>query len=168
MEYNFNIIKGNILDYIGKVDAVCVTTNGVIKANGELVMGADDAKAFYDKYNGLFNIATILAQKLYRKDKLPYMHVVDKKDNICYRCVSAEQNNGTNIISFPVKSHFQDKSDLELIEQSAKRLLWIANHYKLNSIVLSSPGTGYGQLLEDDVYDTLNKYFDKRFYIIKK
>ena len=33
--YNFDIIKGDIFDYIGNVDAVCITTNGTIKKNGE-------------------------------------------------------------------------------------------------------------------------------------
>ena len=65
MKYNFNLIKGNIFDYIGKVDAICITTNGTIKSNGELVMGAGVAKEFYDKYNKKFHIAQILAQKIY-------------------------------------------------------------------------------------------------------
>ena len=51
MKYNFNILTGNIFDYVGLVDAICITTNGTIKSNGELVMGAGVAKAFYDKYN---------------------------------------------------------------------------------------------------------------------
>lgn len=167
-KYKFNLINGDIFDYIGKVDAICITTNGAIKANGELVMGAGVAKAFYDRYNNSYHIARILAQKLYRGPKLPHLYVIDSKDNICYKCVDADDNCGTHVISFPTKNHFQDKSDINLIIQSAKRMIWIANHYKLNSIIIPSPGTGCGKLSKEEVYEELNSIFDNRFYIITK
>ena len=167
-KYNFNLMQGDIFNYIGKVDAICVTTNGTIKSNGELVMGAGVAKEFYDRYNDNFYISKILAQKLYRGPKLPQLHVVESKDNICYKCIDADNNAGTYVISFPTKNHFQDKGDIELIKQSAKRILWIANHYNLNSIIISSPGTGCGKLSKEEVYNELNKILDKRFYIITK
>ena len=168
MKYNFNLIKGNIFDYIGKVDAICVTTNGTIKSNGELVMGAGVAKEFYDKYNKKFHIAQILAQKIYRGVKMPHLHVVDIKHNLCYKCVEAKDNEGTYVISFPTKNHFQDKGDIELIKQSATRIVWIANHYKLDKIIIPSPGTGCGKLSKEEVYGELNKILDNRFYIITK
>ena len=168
MEYNFNLIKGNVFDYIGKVNAICITTNGAIKSNGELVMGAGVAKEFYDKYNATFQIAQVLAQKIYRGPKMPHLHVVDTKDNLCYKCIDASNNEGTHIISFPTKNHFQDKGDIELIKQSAKRMVWIANNYKLNKIIIPSPGTGCGKLSKEEVYNELNKILDKRFYIITK
>lgn len=167
MEYNFNLIKGNIFDYIGKVDAICVTTNGTIKSNGELVMGAGIAKEFYDKYKAN-QIAYILAQKIYRGPKMPNLHVVDSSKNLCYKCVEAKDNLGTYVVSFPTKNHFQDKGDLNLIKQSAKRMVWIANNYNLNKIIIPSPGTGCGKLTKEEVYKELNKILDKRFYIINK
>lgn len=166
--YNFNVIKGDIFNYIGQVDAICITTNGAIKSNGELVMGAGVAKEFYDRYNEQFFISRILAQKLYRGPQLPHLHVVDKKDNICYKCVDAEDNQGTYILSFPTKNHFQDKGDLELIKQSARRMVWIANNYKLKSVIIPSPGTGCGKLSKEEVYKELSNILDKRFYIITK
>lgn len=168
MNYNFNLIKGNIFDYVGKVDAICITTNGAIKSNGELVMGAGVAKEFYDKYNSKYQIARILAQKIYRGPKLPNLHIVDSSQNICYRCIEDKDNFGTNVISFPTKNHFQDKGDIELIKQSAKRMVWIADHYGLNKIIIPSPGTGCGQLSKEEVYNELNKILDNRFYIISK
>ena len=168
MKYNFNILTGNIFDYVGLVDAICITTNGTIKSNGELVMGAGVAKAFYDKYNKKYQIARTLAQKLYDGPPLHKLFAVSSKDNICYNCLDAKYNNGTHIISFPTKNHFQDKGDLNLIIQSAKRLVWIADNYGLKKIIIPSPGTGCGQLSRDLVYKELNKILDDRFYIISK
>lgn len=37
--------RGNILDLFGKVDCICVTTNGFVKKNGEAVMGRGIALA---------------------------------------------------------------------------------------------------------------------------
>ena len=54
-------IKGDIFDYIGIADAICVTTNGIVKKNGELVMGAGIAKAMADKYPDL---AKVLGKKV--------------------------------------------------------------------------------------------------------
>lgn len=36
--------KGNMLDYLGRVSALVVTTNGFVKSNGECVMGRGIAK----------------------------------------------------------------------------------------------------------------------------
>ena len=66
------------------------------------------------------------------------------------------------------RNHFQDKGDLNLIIQSAKRLVWIADNYGLKKIIIPSPGTGCGQLSKDLVYKELNKILDERFYIISK
>lgn len=168
MNYEFNIIEGNIFNYIGKVDCICITTNGTIKTNGELVMGAGVAKQFYDKYNSTHNIAKKLATLLYGGEpNLKKLHVVPAQQNLCYRAIPAEQNNGTNVVSFPTKNHFMDKGDLELIKRSARRMVAFANEYNLNSILIPSPGTGCGQLNEKDVYAELNKILDKRFSIIK-
>lgn len=168
MNYNFNIIEGNIFNYIGKVDCICITTNGTIKTNGELVMGAGVAKQFYDRYNSTYHIAKRLANLLYGGEpNLKRLHVVPTEQNLCYRAIPAELNNGTNVVSFPTKNHFMDKGDLELIKRSARRMVAFANEYNLNSIIIPSPGTGCGQLNEKDVYSELNKILDKRFSIIK-
>ena len=164
--YKFKLEYGNIFDYVGKADCICVTTNGTIKRNGELVMGAGVAKQFYDKYKN-HNIARVLANKLYKGSPLNTMHVVNTKDNICYKAVDAKDNQGTYVLSFPTKNHFMDKGDLELIKRSAKRAVLFAEMYNLKSIIIPSPGTGCGQLKEEDVYEALNEILDDRFTIIK-
>ena len=168
MDYNFNIAYGDIFDYVGKADCICVTTNGTIKSNGELVMGAGVAKEFYDRYNTSHRIANRLAELLYGGNpNLRKMHVVAPEYNVCYRAIAAEQNEGTHVVSFPTKNYFMDKGDLELIKRSARRMVDFANQYDLQNIIIPSPGTGCGQLNESDVYNELNKILDKRFTIIK-
>lgn len=166
--YNFNIAYGDIFDYVGKADCICVTTNGTIKSNGELVMGAGVAKQFYDRYNTTHGIAKKLATLLFGRDaNLKKLHVIRPEYNLCYRAIKAEDNFGTNVVSFPTKNHFQDKGDLELIKRSARRMVEFADVHDLKSIIIPSPGTGCGQLNEEDVYKELNKILDKRFTIIK-
>ena len=164
--YKFKVEYGDIFDYVGKADCICVTTNGTIKSNGELVMGAGIAKQFYDRYQK-FDIARVLANKLYKGTPLKTMHVVNPADNICYKAIDAKDNNGTYVLSFPTKHHFMDKGDLDLIIKSAKRAMVFADMYNLKSIILPSPGTGCGKLNEDDVYKELDKILDERFTIIK-
>lgn len=168
MNYNFRIIYGDIFDYVGIADCICITTNGTIKSNGELVMGAGVAKQFYDKYNSKFQIAKKLAKLLFGAEPtLKKMFVVNSSYNVCYRAIAAEDNQGTNVVSFPTKNHFQDKGDLELIKRSAKRMVEFADAYGLKNIIIPSPGTGCGQLKEEDVYAALNEILDNRFSIIK-
>ena len=144
-----NIIKGNIIDFIGKTDIVCVTTNGIVKSNGELVMGGGCAKTFKELYP---QIPQILGTKV-RKD-----------GNLCYTC---GQSNNTYIVSFPTKHHFKENSDLSLIKKSAHRLVKIADFYNAKSIHIPSPGTGLGNLNRAEVYKELSSILDDRFYIVE-
>ena len=43
-------LTGNILDYIGRPDAICITTNGFVTSRGNGVMGMGIAKSMADKY----------------------------------------------------------------------------------------------------------------------
>lgn len=143
------IQNGNILDFIGIADIVCVTTNGIVKNNGELVMGGGCAKSFKDR---IPNLPTILGEK------------VKLKGNICLVAGSIEN---TYIVSFPTKHHYKDNSDLDLIIQSAKRIVQIADYYKAQKIYIPSPGTGLGNLPKEVVYKALESILDDRFVLIE-
>lgn len=148
MKYNFNEIKGDIFDYIGDADVICVTTNGIVKTNGELVMGAGVAKAFANRYK---DMPKILGKK------------VKEHGNIVFQ---GGEDNSTLLLSFPTKNNFKDKADIKLIIKSAERLRRFADKRDWQKIIIPSPGTGLGGLNKNIVYDTLNKIFDNRFYII--
>ena len=147
----FNIVKGDIFDYIGVADCICVTTNGVVKRNGELVMGAGVAKAFADKFT---NISFVLGYK------------VKKYGNHVFQ--AGYYHNKTAVLSFPTKHHYSAKADLDLIIQSANRLVKWANQNNAKSIIIPSPGTGLGGLDKTVVYDALSNILDERFTIITK
>lgn len=159
--YNFKILNGVDITsdkflLSNKPSAICVTTNGVVKANGELVMGAGVAKAFNDKFNG---IALLLGQK------------VSKFGNHVYHaCKYIPKNSDleVSLLSFPTKHDWRDKADINLIKQSALRLVKWANQTGATKIYIPSPGTGFGGLDKSIVYNVLNDILDERFTIVTK
>lgn len=143
------IQKGNIIDFIGNSDIVCVTTNGIVKSDSTLVMGAGCAKVFKDLFPLL---PKILGEQVKAKGNRPLVGGKVK---------------GTYIISFPTKHHYKENSDLELIKNSAYMLVRIADYYKANSVYIPSPGTGLGNLSKDLVYKELENILDDRFTIVE-
>lgn len=148
------IIQRDLFNFIGEADCICVTTNGIVKNNGELVMGAGIAKAISKKYP---NIAKILGGKVKATGK-----------NIVFKGVEAKDNKGTYILSFPTKNDYRDKSSLELIRTSAIRLKYLADVHELKNIVLPCPGIGCGGLDMKEVVELLGTIFDERFTIVYK
>ena len=143
------IEKGNILDYIGKCDIVCVTTNGIVKSNGELIMGAGCALSFKRAFPSL---PKILGEKVKAKGNRPLVGGKVKD---------------TYIVSFPTKNHYKENSNIELTKNSAYLLIKIADYYNATSIFIPSPGTGLGNLSTDVVYGELEKILDDRFTILE-
>jgi len=137
-------IIGNIWET--DCDIICVTTNGVVKSNGELVMGKGVALQAKQRY-------PILAKRLGNMVSLyenkPYLIVYD---NIKY-----------DIISLPTKYHWRDKSDIELIKNS---LIIIKNMISEDhTIALSRPGCGNGGLKWEDVKKVIEPILDDRFTV---
>lgn len=168
-------ITGNLFDYINKVDILCITTNGFVKANGECVMGKGCAKEATRRWPG---IAKILGSKL------------QGGANIVHGLIQEEN---TIIASFPVKPvysvckedhsnvvrHMRNKfkpgnkvpgwacvADPAIIQGSAIYLAEIVNTYGFNNILLPRPGCGAGELNWPDIRLLLNKYLDDRFACI--
>lgn len=151
-------IRGNIFDQ-KDANAICVTTNGVIKQNGELVMGAGIALQFAnrcknDKGSLAKNLGTLVTKN--------GNHVTD-----CIWILSSNLTQGTQVVSFPTKEHWRDSSPLWLIERSAKELVELADKRGWMKIVLPRPGCAHGgRDWETEVKPILEKYLDDRFYII--
>lgn len=148
------IIQKDLFSFIGKADCICVTTNGIVKNNNELVMGAGIAKAISEKYP---NIAKTLGSKIKATGK-----------NIVFKGVEAKDNQGTYVLSFPTKEDYRDKSSLELIRRSAIRLKYLADVHGLKDIVIPCPGIGCGGLDMEEVVELLGTIFDERFTIVYK
>ena len=131
--------------------ALCVTTNGVVKANGRAVMGAGMAKAFAELYPQL---PIILGQKLVHSgNQVHYLLTV---------------SNTTHILSFPTKHHWRDSSDLSLILNSAKTLAEIADLKLYCTFVVTRPGCGLGGLSWLVVRDAISPILPNNCWVINK
>jgi hypothetical protein len=139
-----NILSPTILS---QADAICFTSNGVIKANRELVMGAGVAKAFADRWPWLPRTAgTAVSQGGNR------VHIFENKPTI---------------LSFPTKNHWRNPSDIELIKTSAMQLMGYVEINKWERVYLPYPGIGKGGLSRHFVQSQLEPLMDDRITLLR-
>jgi len=157
-----------------QADAICITTNGFVKKNGENVMGKGCAKAASLIFPEL---PKILGDKI-----LMYGNNVHE----------LIKNNNTTILSFPVKPqykimespndvvrHMRNKfkigdsvpgwacvADIEIISNSAHQLLNLTNERGWGKVVLPRPGCGAGELEWESVKVVLDDILDDRFVLM--
>lgn len=116
-------------------DAICFTSNGVVKKDGRLVMGSGNAKVFRDTFKDIDEF---------------FGFCVRKNGNHLYWAerFSFNEEQHSTIFSFPTKNHYKDPSDLSLIVQSANELMtnldFVNDHF--NTVYLCAPGVGLGGL----------------------
>ena len=147
---------GNILLRIGKIPAICITTNGFVTTKGKCVMGRGIAKQISDLYP---EIPQLLGK------------LIKENGNIVQVITNIK---GTDIISFPVKPIISSdhsklvnhmigkitsnnipgwavKADIDIIESSSKQLDSLINIKKYKYVCLPKPGCGAGELSWDEV-----------------
>lgn len=135
-------------------DAVCVMTNGMVKASGVAVMGAGIAKQASMRFDGL---AQDLGMLLSKYGNQAY-DMGSYKDNIsgCWM----------RVVTFPTKRHWRENSDLALIEASAEQLVDICDQGGITRCYLPCPGCENGGLdWESQVQPLLDAVLDDRFII---
>ncbi len=148
----------NIWEYLGKADAICVTTNGYVTRKGKAVMG-----------RGIARQATILFEGIEYK-----LGGLIRKNGNCVQVVL--EHNGTKILSFPVKPEkirydrnkvvkhaqnkykeedivpgFHAKANLGIIKRSCLELKEMIENNEWNKVYLPIPGSGAGELQKEDV-----------------
>ena len=147
-----DMFKDSMLEF---VDAICITTNGTLNNKGRCVMGRGTALVAKEKWEGIDkrlgdfitangNIVQILWY-------VPSLH--------------------TTIVAFPVKHHWKEKADLELIETSCKQLKDLIDQEGWGKVILPRPGCNNGKRDWDtEVKPILKKYFanDQRLIVIRK
>ncbi|MDC6267319.1 macro domain-containing protein [Lysinibacillus fusiformis] len=135
-------IKGNVFELFetGEYDAICITTNGIIKKDGTAVMGAGVALEAKKRFKG---IEVRLAKRL-----------KEDGNRLCQLGIS---ENGA-IISFPTKHHFKDKSDINLIKDSSKQLMELIEEKGYSKVLITPMGCGNGGLQWDYVKKQHRKY----------
>lgn len=164
-------MRGNMFEI--DCDALCVTTNGFVKANGECVMGRGIAKQI-KQY--IPTIAKDLGKLI--KAKGNNVHLIYPKSDV------------PAVLSFPVKpvskiceshndyvSHMNFnigdtiagwacKADIEIIEKSAYQLAELANQNDWKTIILPRAGCGAGELEWVNVKPILDNILDDRFIAV--
>lgn len=146
---------GNLWDI--KADAKCITTNGFVKKNGEAVMGAGIAKQ--------------AAKRLPQLPRALGNAISAYGNHVAYLALEwVRPENGkpyeVDYISFPVKHHWKQPADLELIKRSAVELRALADTWKWDSIILPRPGCGNGKRTWAEVKPMIEVYLDERFMVV--
>lgn len=147
---------GNIFELPQNGEAVCITTNGIVKQNGNAVMGAGIALEANQKYN----LAPILGK------------YISKYGNRAFRLgqykrIINGQLSTFIIFSFPTKHHYKDNSDITLICRSAEQLMEMCTKFGITKCYLTPPGCGCGNLnWENTVKPWLSQILDDRFIVV--
>lgn len=122
-----------------------VTTNGVVKSDGDLVMGKGVALQAVERFPWL-------ALKLGF-----WTNRYGSRVFICRQ---------EHLIAFPTKDDWRKPSRIEIIENSLRQLVELADKYKLKNIILPPPGCGNGCLNFHFVRPLLKTYLDDRFTVV--
>jgi hypothetical protein len=135
----------------GKYQVIGCTTNGEVKTNGRLVMGAGIALEFADRYPWL---PEMLGMRMTQKGTSTSLI----KEVVPY------------ILTFQTKHHWKQPSRYKYIVDSAIRtkMLLEEEDSKDWKILLPRPGCGLGGLSWEDVKLILSRHFDNRFHIISR
>jgi hypothetical protein len=141
-------LNGNLWYFHGQNYWIVIPTNGTVKRDGSCVMGRG------------------LAKDLKRRDP-----------NFPYVLGSMLQDHGNHvfafptpkIFTFPVKHHWKEKADLDLIQSSAVELLCLVDKHNLDGpFYLPRVGCGNGKRDWDtDVKPILKNILDNRFVVVR-
>jgi hypothetical protein len=151
------IIKGDLFLPNKAVSAIIITTNNIIKKNGEAVMGAGVALECKKRWP---DIPFILAKQ-----------IITHKDKQVSHLKTVELNNtAIDIISFQTKTDWKLPSTMGLIVKSAHQLVEIADRMEwgTESVWLPPVGCGNGGLKWDSVRRALEPILDDRFTFVFK
>lgn len=146
----------NIFDLPQNGEAMCVTTNGVVKADGHAVMGAGIAKQADMCFHLSARLGTYLKQYGNRAFNLGQ-----------YSRETLQNPAIFTVFSFPTKHHWKEDSDITLICKSAEQLVEMCNKFGITKCYLTPPGCGCGNLnYELCVKPWLSEILDDRFVVV--
>ena len=146
-----HIVQDNIWNWVGRCDALCITTNGIVKSNGELVMGAGIAKQARDWIPGLARAAGQAVRKNGLRTEL--------MGSFC--------KEGTKIVLLPTKNHWRDPSPLELVLKSMSQLEQLVDERNWRTVAFTPPGCGHGGHKWSDIQQHI-RHLDDRFVCVRR
>lgn len=133
--------------------AICCTTNRIVKKNGELVMGAGIAKLFAKNFPSL---PKIWGFRMYHNIHMSGFMVTP---GVC---------ENKYLIAFPTKDHWRNPSKLSIIKTSTNLLLGFTYMMGLKHVLLPKPGCSNGGLdWNTEVMPLLEEKLDNRFTVAK-
>lgn len=142
-----------------------ITTNGDINRFGQAVMGrgcAVEAKSIFP------GIATQLAESLeLHGNHVRWLGQFNMSRSGLSRYDPPRPN--FSVFSFPVKHHWHEDADIELIERSARELVAACDEAGLRrAVAMPRPGCGNGRLDWNDVRKVIEPILDGRFVVVHK
>lgn len=144
-------------------DARCITTNGYVKGNGHLVMGAGVAGQAQERYPKFPKVAGDFVKQhgnhvvtFYGNWFIDGFHIANYDKDPFY------------FVTFPVKHVWYEDADLELIERSAKELMDVLDQFdNWQKVLLPRPGCGNGRLTWGQVEPVISPILDDRVVVIR-
>lgn len=160
--------KGNMLEM--NADAICITTNGFVKGNGASVMGAGIARQIRDLLPG---IDKVLGQKIAREGNNVHPLIIHNDMWIVSFPIKpiVEISDGTNFVNHKFFEPgttipgWACKAKPDLIVQSCKQLVKLADQYGWKKVLLPRPGCGAGELQWKDIKKVIQPLLDDRFVV---
>ncbi len=138
---------GNI--WLEACDAIVIPTNGDVNRHGAAVMGRGLALQAARRWPLM---PKVLAEYLRAEGN----HVFD-----VYK-----PRRLPTLLTFPVKQHWHERADLDLIERSAQELVAKADRLAYRLVALPRVGCGNGGLDWKDVQPILERYLDDKFILV--
>lgn len=139
-------VSGDLWEFHEAGETIVITTNGVVKKNGECVMSrgiALEAKARFP------TLPFELGKKLY------------ESGNHC------QYFSEYRLFTLPTKHHWYEKSDIQLIARSLGEFVVYVANAKLDKVYLPRPGCGNGKLDWMMVRPVVASYLtDNKFIIV--
>jgi hypothetical protein len=134
-------------------DARCITTNGYVKADGAAVMGRGCALEARERFPG---VDMLLGHRITKAGNHVHILPVDTRAR-------------WELVSFPVKHHWREKADLDLIARSCAELTELIEGEGWERVLLPRPGCGNGQLSwEGEVRPLISYLLDDRVVVIDR
>lgn len=142
----------NLWDFHERGEWCCITTNGVLRKDGTLIMGNEKP--------GTGGIAGDAARR-YKDLPRVWGWTVKHFGNI------PAPHWETKLLSFPTKHDWRDPSDMVLIQESAEHLMTFLNmNDSIKQIFLPRPGCGKGGLSWADVKARIAPILDDRVIVV--
>lgn len=137
-------------------EAICITTNGVVKADGHAVMGAGIAKTANERFQLSARLGEYLKQYGNRAFNMGIYQRYHLNMPIFF-----------TIFTLPTKHDWKENSDITLICKSCEQLMEMCTKFGITKCYLTPPGCGCGNLnYETTVKPWISQILDDRFIVV--